>query len=123
MGTPFAELTNHFQRGVDKNQMQIDVLLSILLENDLPQLPSWESEVTDSKVSPFSDKLLLFKATLLSSATAGQYGANLASVFRKDLGAHYTRVIAEELLYGEDSVNLMIKHQFSDQLPLAKESS
>lgn len=120
--TPTKELKEHFQRGADKYQKQIDVLQSILLENNLPQLPSWESEVTDTKVSPFSDKLMMYKMLLLTGATAGQYGANLASVLRKDLGAHYTRLMGEELVYGEDSVNLMIKYQFLDQLPLAKEN-
>lgn len=117
--TPTEEIKEHFQRGADKYQKQIDVLQSILLENDLPQLPSWESEVTDIKISPFSDRLMLYKMTLLSGSTAGVYGAHLASVLRKDLGAHYTRLLGEELSYGEDSVNLMIKHDFLDQLPLA----
>jgi len=120
--TPTKEFKEHFERGADKYQKQIDVLQSILLENDLPQLPSWESEVTDIKISPFSDRLMLYKMLLLSGATAGVYGAHLSSVLRKDLGAHYTRLMGEELLYGEDTVNLMIKHEFLDQFPLANEN-
>lgn len=60
--------------------------------------------------------------TLLTGATAGQYGASLSSVLWRDLGAHYTRLMAEELVYGEDSVNLLIEHGFLDQLPTAKPS-
>ena len=115
------EFKNHFHRGAEIRQKHIEIFQSILFANELPQLPTWESEVTDTTVPPFSDRLMLFKMTLLTGATAGHYGVSLSSVLRKDIGAHYTRLMAEELLYGEDCVNLMIEHQFLDQLPMAKE--
>lgn len=119
--TPSNELKKHFQRGTEIFQKHLEIFQSILTENDLPKLPTWESELTDTTVSPFSDRLMLYKMTLLTPAAAGRYGTALSSLQRKDLGAHFMRLMAETLQYGEDSVNLMIEHRFMDQLPMAKE--
>ena len=119
--TTSNKLKKYFQRGVEKNQKQLEVLQSILTVNELPQLPSWESEVTDITVPPFSNRLMLYKVSMITGATSGRYGAFLASVLRKDLGVTTTRLMAEELLYGEDGVNLMIENGYLDQLPLARE--
>lgn len=118
--TSSIELKKHFQRGSEKNQKQIDTLQSILIDNELPQLPTWDSEITDSTIPPFSNRLMLYCVMLITASTIGQYGAFLSSVLRKDIGATNTRLMAEELLYGEDSVNLMIEQGFLDQLPMAK---
>jgi len=125
----FAQVTKsnqfmkHFQRGVEMNQKQINVLQSILTEYELPTLPTWENEVTDSTLSPFSDKLMLYKVLLITGATVGRYGAFISSVLRKDLGVLNTRLLAEQILYAEDSMNLMIEHEYLDQLPMAKEQN
>jgi uncharacterized protein YeaO (DUF488 family) len=119
--TPSKELKKHFQRGVEMFQKHLEIFQSILTENDLPKLPTWESELTDTAISPFSDKLMLYKMTLLTAAAAGRYGMAISGVLRKDLGGHFTRLMAETLQYGEDSANLMIERGFMDQLPMAKE--
>jgi hypothetical protein len=119
--TPSKQLKKHFQRGVEMFQKQLDIFQSILTENDLPKIPTWDSEITDTTISPFSDRLMLYKMTLLASEVAGRYGTSLATIQRRDLGAHYMRLITEVLQYGEDCMNLIIEHQFIDQLPMAKE--
>lgn len=118
--TPSKQLNKNFERGVEILQKHIDIFQSILTENDLPKLPTWESELTDTNVSPFSDRLMLYKMTLLTSATSGRYGSALSAVQRRDLGLHYSRLMAETLQYAEDNVNLMIENGFMDQFPLAK---
>jgi hypothetical protein len=119
--TPSKELKKHFERGVEMFQKQLEIFQSILTENDLPKLPTWESEILDTTVSPFSDRLMLYKVSLLTSAAAGRYGNALSCVQRKDLGSHFMRLMMETLQYGEDCVNLMIERGFMDQLPMAKE--
>lgn len=119
--TPSNEIKKHFQRGVEIFQKHLEIFQSVLTENDLPKLPTWESELTDTTISPFSDRLMLYKMTLLAAASSGRYGIAISSVQRRDLGSHFMRLMAETLQYGEDSVNIMIEHGFMDQLPMAKE--
>lgn len=114
------ELRNHFQRGAEILQKHLEIFQNILSENALPHLPTWESEITDSTVSPFSDRLMLFKMILLTEMISVNYGTALSTMMRRDLGVHFIRLRTELLKYGEDSLNLMIKNEYFDQLPLAK---
>lgn len=117
--TKTKELKEHFQRGVDIINKQQDILQGILSENGLPKLPTWESEVTDSTEAPFSDRLMLFKMSALTSTNAARYGTSLSTAMRRDLAAHYTGMMTGHLKYGEDTANLMIKYGFLDQMPMA----
>lgn len=115
-------LRNHFQRGAEILQKHLVIFQDILSENDLPHLPTWESEITDSTVAPFSDRLMLFKIMLLTGIISVNYGTALSAMMRRDLGLHFIRLRTELLKYGEDSQNLMIKNEYLDQLPLAKKN-
>lgn len=102
-------------------QKQLEIFQSLLSENGLPKLPTWENEITGTTVAPFSERLMLYKTTLLTSANASRYGVAMSTMMRKDLGVHFMRLLTEVLQYAEDGANLMIKNGFMDQLPLAKE--
>lgn len=117
------ELRNHFQRGAEILQKHLEIFQNILSENDLPHLPTWESEITDSTVAPFSDRLMLFKMMLLTGLISTNYGTALSTMMRKDLGLHFLRLRTELLKYGEDTLNLMIENEYLDQLPLAKKNN
>lgn len=116
------ELRDHFQRGAEILQKHLEIFQNTLSENDLPHLPTWESEITDSTVAPFSDRLMLFKMTFLTENISVNYGVALSTMMRRDLGLHFIRLRTELLKYGEDSLNLMIKNEYLDQLPMAKEN-
>ena len=119
--TQSKELRNHFQRGKEILQKHLEIFQDILSENDLPHLPTWESEITDSTVAPFSDRLMLFKMMLLTGTLSVRYGTALSNMMRRDLGLHFIRLRTELLKYEEDTLNLMIKNEYLDQLPMAKE--
>ncbi|MFP5111723.1 DUF3231 family protein [Bacillaceae bacterium C204] len=115
------ELSSHFKRGSEILQKHLVIFQDILSENDLPHLPTWESEITDLTVAPFSDRLMLFKILIFTDIISVRYGMALSIMMRRDLGLHFIRLRAELLKYGEDSLNLMIKNEYLDQLPMAKE--
>lgn len=121
--TQSKELRHYFQRGAEILQKHIEVFQRLLSENDLPHLPTWESEILDSTISPFSERLMLFKMTLLTETVSIRYGTALTNMMRRDLGLHFMRLKTELLKYGEDSLNLMIKNEFLDELPMAKEKT
>jgi hypothetical protein len=76
-------LEQHFLRGAEIMDKHLQIFQSRLSESDLPQLPTWESEITDSALSPFSERLLLFKSAIILSATSSRYGVALSTVMRK----------------------------------------
>jgi hypothetical protein len=118
--TSSKELIAHFQRGSDLCLKHMDIIQSILTKNDLPKLPTWESEITDVTTPIFSDRLMLFKISAITAAGASRYGAAVSTSMRRDIGVQFMSLMGELLKYGEDSMNLMIKYGYLDQLPMAK---
>ncbi len=121
--TNSKEMKKQFQRGVDIFQKHLELFQSVLSQNGLPKLPTWETEILETTTSPFSNRIMMYKHAALTSQAAARYGATLSSTTRKDIGAHFMRLMGETLKYGEDIANLMIKYKFLDQLPMAKETT
>lgn len=119
--TSSNQLQEHFKRGEQIAKKHLDVFQSLLEADDLPQLPTWENEITESTVAPFSERLMLFKTSIFVASTVGLYGTALSTIMRKDLGVNFSRLMTELALYGEDTLKLMIELGFLDQLPLAKD--
>jgi hypothetical protein len=113
------DIREYMQRGKELCSKQFEVFGSILTEDNLPSPKKWDSEVSNSTVSPFSDKLMLFQIVTLVSAAVGFYGAGLSVSQRRDLLTQYTRLIAEIGQYAEDGINLLIKHGWLEQPPIA----
>jgi hypothetical protein len=113
------EVKDFISRAKDVSSKHIEIFSTILTENNLPSPPSWESEVTNSTIAPFSDKLMLFHTQALLNYAIAYYGAGLAASLRRDLAAKITQVIGEDLLLTEDGINLMIDNGWLEQIPQA----
>lgn len=113
------EIKDYLIRGKDLAQKQIDIFNKILMEEQhLGNLPV-SMEVTDSTISPFSDKLIMF--LVAASATAGIYlcAYAMSLSFRKDLALHYAALIVEIARYSEEGMRIMIKRGWMEQPPLS----
>ncbi len=117
--TKSKEVTDFMVRGTDMTYKHIEVFSSILHENDLPSPNHWESEVTNSTTSPFSDKLMMFHSLLLLSTAVGFYGAGMAVCMRRDIGLQYQRIITETQKLTEDGAELFIDKGWMEQAPQA----
>jgi ferritin-like metal-binding protein YciE len=117
--TKSTELRKFFERGVDIAKKHLEVLHSILNEGDLPSPMTHDTDVLDSQVPPFSDKLMLFHTGLLSAAGIANFGGSISLSLRRDLVTHYSRLIAEAGQYAEDGANLMIKNGWMEEPPQA----
>ena len=111
------EIREYFRRGVGVCAKQLEVMGSILSEENLPSPKSKEDEVTNSTIAPFSEKLMLFHTVSLLSVTVGYYGTALSVSQRRDIMAQYARLMNEIGLYSEDGLNLMIKYGWLEQPP------
>ena len=113
------ELREFFQRGKQIAHKHIEVLSALLINNDLPAPMGLDSYVTNSTVAPFSDKLMLQHTMLINQAGVMYYGMALSSTARLDITGNYVRLIAEASEYVEDAAQLMIRHKWMEQPPLA----
>ncbi len=113
------DVRNFMVRGRDISAKHIEVFGSVLSEDHLPPSSKWDAEATDSTVAPFSDKLMMFHVTALISIGISHYGASLGTSPRRDLGALYSRLMAEIVQYAEDGANIMIDNDWLEQPPQA----
>ncbi|RVT57219.1 DUF3231 family protein [Niallia taxi] len=115
------EIKGYFQRGKKVCEKQFGTLSSILTIGGLASPASWVSEVTNSTIPPFSDKLMLNHIVVLISAAVGYYGAGVSVSQRRDLAFKYTKLMTEVGLYAEDGAELLIKNGWLEQPPLAED--
>ncbi|SFD39564.1 Protein of unknown function [Lentibacillus persicus] len=104
------------QQTADKH---IQSLTKILKSDNLPVPTSWETEVTNSQSTPFSDKLMLHHIGFLLESSQSYHGAGLASAMRTDLVTAYEKIILKNLMVKKEWFNLMTKNKWLEQPPLA----
>ena len=105
----------YMDRGIEIARKHVNIFSSALQKENLP-VPMHSGElVTDSTISPFSDRLMMQHAVVLGSIGIGNYATSMASSLRHDLSANYARLIAEAANYGEDGINIMIENGWFEE--------
>lgn len=115
--TQSQELREYFQRGQKLCDKHYEIFNDLLSESNLPSPPKYDSEVSSSTASPFSDKLMLYLIVTLISTASGYYGAAFSLSQRRDLATKYAILIAEIVKYAEDGVNILIDNGWMEQPP------
>ncbi|UCZ55109.1 DUF3231 family protein [Bacillus shivajii] len=113
------QIQEYILKGKDIAHRYIQLFNDVLLNEDIPTVKTYDSEVTEITVSPFSDRLLMFHVSLLAKAGIGNYGMAIAKTQRKDIGLMYARILAEATEYATEGAKLMIKKGWMEQPPLA----
>lgn len=107
----------YMQRGKAIAGKHIRLFNEILLQEDIPASATWDAEVTDSTIAPFSEKLIMFHAGMMIAAGLGNYAASVAVSQRSDIWILYARLMPEIGLFGEDGMNIMIDNQWMEEPP------
>lgn len=111
------DVRNFMLKNVKLAGKDADSFDAILQQDHLPFPQKWDDEVTDSTVSPFSDKLIMFHAGFLVNAALTYYGASLGSSFRSDIMVNYSKVFTHAMEAGAFSYNIMVKHGWLEKQP------
>jgi hypothetical protein len=117
--TESKEVRKFFEQSEKTADENIQALSKILHTDNLPVPMSWESEVTVSKDSPFSDKLMLYHIGFLSQTSQVYHGTGLAAAIRTDLGVVYEKAILKTLVITKNWFDIMMKNKWLEQPPLA----
>ncbi|MET3699405.1 uncharacterized protein DUF3231 [Bacillus oleivorans] len=115
------KVRQYINRGMDISNKHINVFHSIFQEEKLNSPMSWQSFVTNSTVSPFSDKLMMYQVQLSTQIAIAFYGTALSVTSRRDLALKYSALTAELALFAEDGANLMIEKGWLEEPPLASD--
>ncbi|MED4002238.1 DUF3231 family protein [Priestia aryabhattai] len=115
------EVGRFMVRGKEIASKHTEIFGSVLKDDDLPVPMTWDNEITDSKIPPFSDKMMMFMTTALIGLSIGLYGASMATSIRKDLSVDYVRLAAEIAKYAEDGAKMMINNGWLEEPPLSED--
>ncbi|ULT59302.1 DUF3231 family protein [Neobacillus drentensis] len=113
------EIRSFFGKIGNKADENILALSSVLHKDNLPVPMSWESEVTTSTDSPFSDKLMLYHMGFLAQTAQVYYGTGLAGAMRTDLAVVYEKTILKTLAMTKNWFDMMVENKWLEQPPLA----
>jgi hypothetical protein len=111
------EVKDYFLRGKKINVKQHHVLSQILNNEGLPVSVPSQFKITVSTEAPYSDKLMLFHISNLSSAKVRNFGDSMAVSPRHDLGSAYTRLLIETANFAEDGGNILIEKGWMEKPP------
>lgn len=115
-----TEEVRHFMlHVVEKAGQDIDSFISILEQEHLTTPRIWDSEITNSTVSPFSDKLMMIHLAFLMSAALAFYGTGLASSMRPDVIVAYNNIFENIHEGSRKMFTIMLKHGWLEKQPEA----
>ncbi|MEH6908855.1 DUF3231 family protein [Neobacillus drentensis] len=115
------QVKQFFVRGIEIAKKHIKLFGKKFEESYLPVPTTWATEITNSTVYTFSDKLMMFFTTTLIGLSIGYYGTGIAQSPRVDIGLMYNRLMVEIQLYSEDGSNIMINNRWLEQPPIASD--
>lgn len=119
--SPVEKIQKWFVRGRDTSQKHIQIFTKILLDNDIQPPVSPDVCITDSTISPFSDKLMMVHMSLLGASGIGNYATAAAASQRSDLILNYERLSLEIAQYSKDGSDILIENAWLEQPPGTKD--
>ncbi|MFF2446859.1 DUF3231 family protein [Neobacillus sp. NPDC058068] len=113
------EIHAYIQEGKKISEYQIRTFDDLLMRVELLGNVSTSMEVTDSTVSPFSERLVVTLFFNLNSIDVTLIGHALSLSMRTDLAAYYEKYILEILLYSAKGFKLMVERGWMQKPPHA----
>ncbi|MCM3672196.1 DUF3231 family protein [Mesobacillus maritimus] len=107
--TKDKEIKNYLLKGKKLAEKQVDIFDKLLKENDHFIGFPMTMEVTNSTISPFSERLILFIIATSNQIAISALADALSVSMRRDLASHYFLVIGEVMKYGDEGLKLLIE--------------
>ncbi|WP_273126769.1 DUF3231 family protein [Bacillus weihaiensis] len=123
MITGFAQVANehevkkYFIKGKELSKKIVTDYTQVLLQSDIQPASTWGAKATDSKISPFSDKLMMYCTSLFTSFGLGSNALGTSFSLRSDLPLLMTSTAKDIFTYGQDGGKIMARNGWMEQPP------
>lgn len=114
-----SKVRSVLEKALDTKNKHINVFSAVLAKENLQVPQSLETEVTNSTVSPFSDKLMLMQSGFLFGVAVTYFNAALISSMRFDISAHCEKAALDSYLAFSRIGKVMVDKQWMEQPPQA----
>lgn len=113
------KVKEYFVRGRDLSTKHFERFSNLLHQGNLPSPVLLDHLVTESTISPYSDKLMVAHKLDMFSMRVRTYGNSAAVNARPDIGLAYARSVLDVRRYVEDGASIMIEMGWLEQPPHA----
>ncbi|MCQ6276404.1 DUF3231 family protein [Bacillus sp. V3B] len=111
------EVKKYFIKGKELAKKVVTDYTQLFLQSDIQPPSTWGANATDSKVAPFSDKLMMYCTSLLSGFGLGSNALGTAFSLRSDLPLIMVNTAKDVLTYGRDGGKIMAKNGWLEEPP------
>ncbi|HEU5139109.1 MAG TPA: DUF3231 family protein [Bacillales bacterium] len=115
------EVKKYFTKGKDLSKKIVNVLSDLLMGSDIQPPSTWTGRATDSTVPPFSDKLMMYNVSLLSTFGLGSNTIGAAFSLRSDLPLKMAKLAQDIFMFSKEGGKLMVKHNWMEEPPQAED--
>ncbi|WP_335872347.1 DUF3231 family protein [Bacillus sp. 2205SS5-2] len=113
------DVKKHFIKGKELSKKIIQHCSDILSQSEIPSPKTWDANVSDSTIAPFSDKLMLQIVSGLSGFGVAMMGASISATMRTDVQATYFHLLKAISTFAKKGLELMIEHEWLEKPPTA----
>jgi hypothetical protein len=111
------DVKKHFSEGMELAKKNIDKLSSALLESNIQPSCTWAGVITESTMSPFSDKLMMYIISILSTTPLSYSALGTSFSFRSDLPLLLAVISKDLFSFAKEGGKLMIEHKWMEEPP------
>ncbi|HET6872917.1 MAG TPA: DUF3231 family protein [Sporolactobacillaceae bacterium] len=121
--TGFAQVANepeckqYFEEGKELAQRIVQTMSDVLIKSDIQVPATWAGTATDSKISPFSDKLMMYCTSLFCSFGLGTNAIGTAFSLRTDLPVKLLGITKDVFNYGQKGGRIMANNGWLEEPP------
>ena len=112
-----SEVKEYFIEGKELAKKIITKLSDVLLQSDIQPPSTWAGKATDSTKPPFSDKLMMYITSLISSSAIGYNALGTSFSMRSDLHIKLALIAKDTFDYAKKGGKIMIKHKWMEEPP------
>lgn len=113
------QIRQFFIRGKEISDKHIEICSQKLHKENLPSPSLLDHLVSESTLSPFSDKIMIYHKIDMFSMKMRACGNAISLNGRRDVGVMYSRLLLEIGFYVEDGAQIMIDQGWMEQPPEA----
>jgi len=112
-----SEVREYFINGKELSKKIISNLTSVFLQSDMQPPSTWAGKATTSIQPPFSDKLMMFVAGVISNFAIGNNSLGTSFSMRSDLPLIFAEISKDLFFHSKNGGKLMIRHMWMEEPP------
>jgi hypothetical protein len=111
------EVKKYFIQGKELAKKNVTELSNIMMQSDIQPPSTWAGKTTDSTNPPFTDKLMMYITSLISSSAIAFNVLGTTYSMRSDLQLKLGLISKDAFQFAKEGAKIMIKHKWSEEPP------